>query len=229
MTPDFSNAVDPIYLAVLDLLSRIVKQEQREPADEKIRIRSHIDRADNQLGPQNEEWRLAKYALVAWIDDVLHEAAWSGREWWENNLLEIDYFRSRDAATEFFRRAKQAGSLQTRNALEVFYICVMLGFRGVYRKSELVAEVVGHDLDLPQDLGKWARQVAAGIQLAQGRPPILENPREGEGAPALKGKFHLIGALFVLITLGSAAILLFCNKETQDKLAKVLNSQSNEE
>lgn len=221
MSPNFSKAVDPIFLKVLDLLSRIQKRDYGEGIDEKTRIRADIDRAERQLGSQEEEWELAKYALVSWIDDVLYQAEWPGRDWWENNPLEIDYFRTRDAATEFFRKAKKAGSLPRRDALEVFYICVMLGFRGVYRRPELVLEHQ-HELELPQDLGKWARQVAQGIQLAQGRPPIVENPQEGEGAPALKGKFHLIGAMFVMIALGSVALLLASKNEQliRDALAK---------
>src|SRR5262249_41292675 len=95
-----------------------------------------------------------------------------------------------------------------RNALEVYYVCVMLGFRGVYGDPNLIAEAQMHDADLPADLGKWVQQTSLGIQLGQGRPPIAEDPREGDGAPALHGKFHLIGALFVTTVLAGACILL---------------------
>ena len=101
-----------------------------------------------------EGWELAKYALVAWIDDVLIEAPWPGRDWWENNSLEFAYFNTRDRATQFFKRAKQAAQLTRRDALEVFYVCVILGFRGLYAMPE--AAFLADQLDLPPDLESWA-------------------------------------------------------------------------
>lgn len=201
MTNEFSRAVDPIFLEVLDLLSRIQKQDHGDPEAEQTRILTQLEKADHLLGQADPDWSLAKYAIVGWVDEVLTKAAWSGqgREWWQNNPLEIRVFRMREAALDFFRRARTAASSRSRNALEVFYVCVMLGFRGVYDPE--VALNFRVDDDLPSDLGKWARNVAAGIQTGLGRPPITESPQEGEGTPALRGKYQLIGALFCMATL----------------------------
>ena len=47
-----------------------------------------VDYAEAALGG-GLEWELAKYALVSWIDEILVETPWSGRDWWSNNVLEV--------------------------------------------------------------------------------------------------------------------------------------------
>ena len=135
MTPRFASAVDPIFLCVLDLLDRISSNQVSSPEDESNRIQNRFREAEAQVG-EIHGWELAKYALTSWIDDVLIEAPWEGRDWWENNSLEFAYFKTRDRATEFFIKSKQAAELSRRDFLEVFYVCVVLGFRGMYGLSE---------------------------------------------------------------------------------------------
>jgi len=203
MTPKFAEAVDKIFLYVLDLLERIGKGESPDPTEERVRVRRWIDQAEAALG-QRQDWELAKYALVAWIDDVLIEAPWEGRTWWEEHALEVELFNSRDAFTAFYTKSVEAAQMTRRDALEVFYVCVVLGFRGMYRDPSATAQLADA-LNLPQDLNTWARKTAMAIQLGQGRPPIAENPEPGEGAWPLDGRFNLIGTTFV-----GAVLTVFC-------------------
>ena len=143
MTPKFSEAVDPVFLHVLRLLERIERGETalrqgRATANSRP---DHASRGALGAGP---DWQLAKYALVAWIDEVLIEAAWDGGSWWKENALEQEIFSGMKAYHQFYMRAKDATSLPRRDALEVFYVCVVLGFRGLYRDPvEAVAEAEG--------------------------------------------------------------------------------------
>ena len=68
MTPEFAAAVDRAFLHVLRLLDRIGRGEHPPAAEERLRIRGWLDQAEAQLGGR-DDWKLAKYALVAWIDD----------------------------------------------------------------------------------------------------------------------------------------------------------------
>ena len=206
MTPKFAEAVDPIFLHVLDLLERITGNESPVASDERVRIRSWIDQAEATLG-QRPEWQLAKYALVAWIDDVLIEAPWPGRTWWEENALEVELFNTRDAFTAFYTKAAEASMLTHKDALEVFYICVVLGFRGLYRDAE-AAVTLTESLGLPPNLEAWAKKAAMAIQLGQGRPPIAEAAKPGGGAPPLEGKFVLVGASLVGVILAAFTVIL---------------------
>lgn len=205
MTPHFAKAIDPVFLHVLDLLGRIEKNIPVNGQEEKSRISNLLRNAEAQLG-NKRDWELAKYAIVSWIDEALTRAAWEGRDWWDNHSLEVDHFRSRDYSTEFFIRAKEASKLSRRDALEVFYVCVVLGFRGFYGSAGEETPRIANHLDLPVDLESWARQTARAIQLGQGRPSLSGAARPIEGAPPLDGKFLFLGtALFGVIFLAITA------------------------
>ena len=203
MTPEFAKAVDPIFLHVLELLERIERNETPVAKDERARVRAQIDRAEAMLG-RKPDWELAKYAMVAWIDDLLIEAPWDGRMWWEENALEVELFNSRDAFTKFYTQAEEAQQLTKKDALEVFYVCVVLGFRGLYRDTSVDAEMMG----LPSSLDEWARKTAMAINLGLGRPPITVNSRPGEGAPPLEGRFNLVGMSIVAVILTAITLML---------------------
>lgn len=204
MTPNFAAAVDPIFLHVLGLLERISRNDNPVPQEERTVINNWLRHAEAQLG-QKQDWELAKYALVAWIDDVLIEAPWSGKSWWKENALEVEVFNTRDRATVFYTRSQEAAKLTRRDALEVFYVCVVLGFRGLYRDA--ASTFLADQLGLPSTLDAWASQTAKSIQLGQGRPSISEAPRPGAGAPPLEGKYTLIGTALMGIALTAVAAI----------------------
>lgn len=186
MTPKHSLAVDPVLLHVLGLIDRITEGQSPNPLDERIRIRALLDQGEAVVG-SGREWDLSKYALVSWIDEVLVEANWASREWWSNNVLEMDLFRSRMCSELFFINAKEASTLARRDALEVYYVCVVLGFRGLYRDPSLAAMLTQQHA-LPQNLATWAKQTAMAIRLGQGRPTLAASQRDVNGAPPVKPK-----------------------------------------
>jgi len=207
MTPEFAKAVDPVFLYVLGLLERIGRDERITVEEERLRIRGQLDQAEAYLG-QGADWEAAKYALVSWIDEVLIEAPWPSGEWWKNNSLEWEEFKSNDRSEEFYVRAKRdASALRRKDALEVFYVCVVLGFRGLYRDPERTA-ALAEPLELPPDLETWARQTSMAIQLGRGRPPISDGSVPIEGAPPLGGPFTLIWASVIGVILAVLTIVV---------------------
>jgi type VI secretion system protein ImpK len=201
MTPEFAEAVDPVFLDVLGLLDRIGRDEHPSPKEERLRIRGWLDQAEAKLG-QAPDWQLAKYALVAWIDDVLIDAPWEGRGWWKENALEVEVFNTRLRHEQFYAKAQEASALPRKDALEVFYVCAVLGFRGLYR-DPAAAAVLAEPRGLPPDLESWARSTSMAIQLGQGRPAIGEASVPGEGAPPLDGPFLLIWASLAGVVLAA--------------------------
>lgn len=186
MTPKFAQAVDPILLHVLELLERIARDERPSPQEERLRIRALIDQAGALLGA-SPEWDLARYALVSWIDEVLLETPWDGREWWSNNVLEVELFSTRECFERFYVKAQEASTLARRDALEVFYVCVVLGFRGLYRDPQEASFLI-QSHGLPVELETWAKQASLAIRLGQGRPPLPPPRRQVSGAPPLKAR-----------------------------------------
>ncbi|HWL08512.1 MAG TPA: DotU family type IV/VI secretion system protein [Planctomicrobium sp.] len=210
MNPRFATAVDPVFLYVIRLIDRIENREEPVAREEFNHLRRHFETAEAALG-QSKEWLLAKYALVSWIDELLIFAEWRGRDWWENNTLETELFRTREASTQFFVKAREAGALETRNALEIYYICIVLGFYGIYRTELSLgsgSERGSHflqDLGLPPTRELWARQTKAALQLQQGRPSISVDSKPGD-APPLEEKFECIASWLVTLVL---AVSLF--------------------
>lgn len=215
MRPEFARAIDPVFLHVLGLLDRIAQNEAIVPHDERNMIRLYFGQAEAALG-NSPEWKLAKYALVCWIDEVLTDASWTGRDWWTENVLEVEYFNDRRAYSDFFLKGQEAGTLPRKDALEVFYVCVVLGFRGLYREATSQGTLdTLEQFHLPPSLEAWTKQTSLAIRLGQGRPPIADNSRPGDGAPALQGKYLLIGTSLVTAALSAALLILVTWELTQ--------------
>lgn len=119
MTPTFASAVDPIFLHVLGLLERLTSNQGASATEERAAVVNLLREAEARLG-QKSDWELAKYALVCWIDDVLIDAPWDGRLWWKENALEVEQFNTRERATLFYAKAKEAATLTRRNASKCF-------------------------------------------------------------------------------------------------------------
>jgi type VI secretion system protein ImpK len=206
MTPKFAQAVDPVFLYVLALLERINRVEQPSPQEERVRVRTLIDKAEATMGIGGE-WELAKYALVSWVDEMLVDAPWDGREWWSNNVMEIDLFGTRQCNELFFIKAQEASHQSGRDALEVFYVCVILGFRGLYHEANAGPEIA-QALNLPPELKDWTRQTAMSIRLGQGRPPLADPGREIAGAPPLRSRSIVVWPWLTASLVTTVAIVI---------------------
>jgi type VI secretion system protein ImpK len=202
MTPDFAKAVDPVFERLLSILDQVEAGAELDVEKQQERICQVLDRADAQIGG-GEEWLLAKYALACWIDEILTRQPWSGRDWWIMHPLERELFASANAATDFFVKAREASQTRDRNALEVFYICAILGFRGVYENPKLQGLIPGYAL--PERLQDWLTQTAEAIRLKPGRPALPSRwGRIGPGAPPREGRSWMIAA-WVLATVSMCA------------------------
>ena len=110
----------------------------------------------------------------------------------------------------FYRDAREAAGLPDKSALEVFYLCAALGFRGLYRDTETVeSQIARESLQLPPTLEGWMEQAYAGIRLSS--PPEIDGQGEPiDGVYPLEGPGLLIWAsCFALILLVLAAAVIY--------------------
>jgi type VI secretion system protein ImpK len=101
----------------------------------------------------------ARYALTAFIDEQILKSNWPGRGEWMNQPLQLVLYREYTAGENFFARMRallQSGSASA--ALQIYYLCLALGFRGQYAVSGDVASL--------SSFSESARQ-----QLARALPP----------------------------------------------------------
>jgi type VI secretion system protein ImpK len=76
-----------------------------------------------------EDFDMARFAVCAWVDEVLLSSAWEQKHLWLREQLQRVYFGTTDAGEEFFQRLNGLG-LQQREVREVYYLCLALGFTG---------------------------------------------------------------------------------------------------
>ena len=208
MQTEFANAVDPIFQAALRLESRIENRDRIVTADERFILIRKIEEAEAKLGLR-EEWKLSKYAICGWIDSRLIEIPWQESGWWKDNCLEKRFFGTRDAHEDFFKKAIEAGSLPNKNALEVFYLAVVLGFRGFYANSDAsYSRQMSQKLRIPDTIEAWCREVFKTLHLRQGRPEIPGIVQTGDSAKPLNGKSHLV--LYAMLSTLLVALAISC-------------------
>ena len=186
MTPKFAHAVDDIFVYVIDLLSRIERNEQPNHKDERSKVRELLERAEVRVDSR-EEWKLAKYALVAWIDEALTQAEWNARKGWREKTLENGYFKTDNAAIQFFLNARESRknlSTKTTAAEVCITFCVMVGFRGIYSGPGGGDTADHHGLDA--NLDTWIERTAAAIRVKPERPPITAKTQSIDVAAALR-------------------------------------------
>jgi len=79
----------------------------------------------------------AKYALAAFLDETVLNSRWPYKDRWADNPLQLDYFGTYLAGEIFYDKVEdlRARAESKADLLEVYYMCLLLGFRGKYGVS----------------------------------------------------------------------------------------------
>ena len=77
----------------------------------------------------------AKYALVALIDETVLSVPGICRDYWFTRPLQLDLFGDNIAGEEFYNKLQkmQLETEKKKDVLEIYYICLSLGFEGRYK------------------------------------------------------------------------------------------------
>jgi type VI secretion system protein ImpK len=141
-----------------------------------------------------------RYALVCWLDELFTcYSPWASA--WNEHKLEVELYGSNDRAWRFWEQAGLAQSRSSGEALEAFFLCVSLGFRGELREQ-------------PDKLRTWVNH--AKTRLGNVRDPVFPLASNGEPptrVPPLRGRQQLqrmvvCGWLVLLATIPLAAYCL---------------------
>lgn len=87
---------------------------------------------------------VSKFGLAAFVDETVLTNNFPLRDEWEKNPLQLQYFGEQLAGNKFFEKldAMLAQIEVTQDAVEVYYFCMLLGFKGryaVYEQEKLLA------------------------------------------------------------------------------------------
>jgi type VI secretion system protein ImpK len=141
-----------------------------------------------------------RYALVCWLDELfILDSPWSTD--WNERKLEAALYGTNDRAWKFWDQAKRAETQPGGDALEVFFLCVMLGFRGDLREE-------------PTRLQAWVAGTQIRVAKSQAQewtPPAELQPQSN--VPPLHGRERLqrmvlVAGLVFLILIPVVAFLV---------------------
>jgi type VI secretion system protein ImpK len=130
-----SSLVDLMYegFYALFLLKRgCGPHDQDGFADRMTAFLGDVDRSAKALGIAADDVTAAKYAFCAAVDEIILGADYAIREAWETRPLQLRLFGDQLAGEHFFQRLddlRAKGSVHLQ-ALEVYHLCLLLGFRG---------------------------------------------------------------------------------------------------
>lgn len=158
--------------------------------------------------------RLAKFALAAFVDETVLTNKFPLREEWEKYPLQLEYFGEHLAGNKFFERLeallKQIDAAV--DAVEVYYVCLLLGFKGkyaVYGADEL-ENVIRRTAEALQLAGRLRHIDLSPNAFVQDQP---EPPKKYPFLPtwavifALAGVFFSIVIYFVLMFVVRSSLL----------------------
>ena len=97
----------------------------------------------------------SKYALIALMDETVLSVPGVCRDYWLSHPMQLDYFGDNIAGEEFYNKLQNL-LLQTegkKDVLEVYYLCLALGFEGKYKLSNAEER-----LAIFEDLGRKLRR-----------------------------------------------------------------------
>jgi type VI secretion system protein ImpK len=167
MREEIANLVYPTLAYGLELRERLEYGERPDMAAEQAHLRGLLKTAAEaqrwpDYGGDGDRWLGIRYALACWVDEILTlHSPWGPQ--WQNHILEESLYGTRDRAWNFWAQAKRAQARPGIDAVEAYYLCVMLGFRG-------------EGPDKPETITSWCEGVRE--QLAR------EQSRSWPGLPA---------------------------------------------
>jgi type VI secretion system protein ImpK len=171
------------------------------------RLRRYLDTMEQhgvRCGYTQGDMQEVKFPLVAFIDEVILLSSWEHRDTWRDRPLQLDVFGERTAGQRFFTRLaelRREGESR-REVLEIYHLCLTLGFAGSFRISGM--EGLQRELDaLRRDLGYLPLDTRE-VRLAPNGLPRGGRAREdGTGAGPFWKAWGIAAAVVAVVYLGS--------------------------
>ena len=134
---------------IISLLGKQAGNGLIEPAEKSIASRG------KELGIEPEDIEDTIFALTAFIDETIASSNWSQKDQWLARRLCLELFGTANAGEEFFSKLEKHQQQVTEKAplLEVYYLCLNLGFEGKYKilgkdQLKMIVDKLASDLKL---------------------------------------------------------------------------------
>lgn len=124
---------DGFYMLIL-LSQRSVPKDADEFSGNIQKFLDQFERSAKKSNFAAEDIFDAKYAFCATIDEAVLSSQMNIRDSWERRPLQLLLFGDQLAGEHFFDKLEAARNVGARriNALEIFHMCLLMGFKGRY-------------------------------------------------------------------------------------------------
>ena len=166
-------------------------------ADHITEFLGDVERRAKQLGVPPEDVESAKYAYCAAVDEIILRSQYGIREAWETRPLQLRLFGDQLAGEHFFQKleALRARGIVHLQSLEVFHMCLLLGFQGKYA------------LDAPDKLNHLCSRLGDEIARMRGKnrgfAPHAERPDQIANKLRTDLSLWVLSSMFALAGLGA--------------------------
>ncbi len=83
-------------------------------------------------GYRESQLQDTKFALAAFVDETVLAGGFPLREEWERYPLQLEFFKEALAGNKFFERLDWLIKQGETDVVEIYYLCLLLGFKGKY-------------------------------------------------------------------------------------------------
>jgi type VI secretion system protein ImpK len=117
------------------------------------------------------------YAIAALADEIALQGGPELSQYWMGNLLQMQYFNENVAGENFFRHLDAVRSAERYGVLRVYYLCLLLGFRGRYA-------IRGGDMEMSDIIASVRYTLTrGGLEIPESLSPQGDRPAEVAAAP----------------------------------------------
>jgi type VI secretion system protein ImpK len=201
-------ALNPILAAANPLLNLIPGlRTASAPADIALLRQRLIDEvrefdaACARAGVPDDQRQIARYALCTVLDEAIQATPWGGTANWAQQSLLINFHGENWGGEKFFLVLNKLAETPARYAdlLELFYVCLSLGFMGRFRMGDASGR---------QALAELREKVYQLIRQKRGEvDPLLAPGAEGLRVDARRfSGFGLVGAVAAALLLLGLAV-----------------------
>lgn len=119
-----------------------------------------------QLEHNDDNVALAKYALAAYIDEIILTSSWPLRDAWSGRPLQLEYFNDFSAGEVFYDKLdaiRGTDNPKKLEVLEIYHTCLALGFKGKYGDLSGMEKIKTLMEGMARDLHKWRSKGVQGL------------------------------------------------------------------
>lgn len=150
-----------------------------------------------------------KYVMTALIDEIILHSPWEGSIEWLGQPLQLYYFSEHLAGEGFFSRLELLRLEPNNNCdlLEVYYVCLQLGFAGIYR-------IKGREFLQGLQVGLYQQILAARSQqhIKSSQNKLLKKSNSTKSLPKLSIKSIVFATVLIIFCIYISYLLAIDRK-----------------